>query len=314
MLRKQGILDGRSDWTDIDEWANHFAVHLLEVRGATKITKDNYVCYARRLMNSLDTAGRLDWTRLDANHVCRFVESELTKLSFNCRTQPVTAVRSFLRFLQSEGAIRPNLANAIPPVRTWRYSDIPRYLKVEQVQRLIAVCLEPNIASRRDRAMVLMMVRLGYGFGEVTQLHLDDIDWREGVIHVRSGKARTERVLPLPDDVGQAVVGYLREERPASQHRQMFLQTLAPYQGLSCSSVICRIAKRLLKQAGVEGPRLAAHCLRHSVATQMVRGGASFQQVADVLGHKALQSTAVYAKLDDQALLQVALPWPGGAE
>ena len=159
-----------------------------------------------------------------------------------------------------------------------------------------------------------MMARLGMRVGEVRQLRLDDIDWREGAIHVRSGKARTERVLPLPEDVGQAIVGYLREERPESHHRQIFLQTLAPYQGLSWSSAICRIVKRRLKHAGVEGPRLAAHCLRHSVATQMVRGGASFQQAADVLGHKALQSTGVYAKLDDQALLQVALPWPGGAE
>jgi integrase len=162
--------------------------------------------------------------------------------------------------------------------------------------------------------MVLTMARLGMRAGEVRQLRLDDIDWRQGVIHVRSGKARTERVLPLPEDVGRAVAVYLREERPESQHRQIFLQTMAPYQGLSWSSVICRMAKRLLKHAGVEGHRLAAHCLRHSVATQMVRGGASFQQAADVLGHKALQSTGVYAKLDEQALLQVALPWPGGAE
>ena len=101
-----------------------------------------------------ETSGKLDWTGLDAHRICRFVESELTKLSFNCRAQPVTAVRSFLRFLQSEGAIRSNLAHAIPPVRTWCHADIPRHLKPEQVQRLIAVCLEENVATRRDRAMV----------------------------------------------------------------------------------------------------------------------------------------------------------------
>jgi integrase len=162
--------------------------------------------------------------------------------------------------------------------------------------------------------MVLMMARLGMRVGEVRQLCLDDIDWREGVVHVRTGKSRTERVLPLPEDVGQAVVAYLREERPESDHRQIFLRKQAPYQALSWSSIICRAVKRLLRHAGVEGHRLAAHCLRHTVATQMVRGGASFQEVADVLGHKALQSTGVYAKLDDQSLLQVALPWPGGAE
>ena len=201
-------------------------------RGVTKFTKDNYIRYARRLMNNFETSGKLDWTGLDAHRICRFVESELTKLSFNRRTCPVTAVRSFLRFLQSEGGFGP-IWLAHPPVRTWCHADIPRHLKPEQVQRLIAVCLEENVATRRDRAMVLMMARLGMRVGEVRQLRLDDIDWREGAIHVRSGKARTERVLPLPEDVGQAIVGYLREERPESHHRQIFLQTLAPYQGLS---------------------------------------------------------------------------------
>jgi len=314
LLRKQGLLGSDVIGTDIDQWADRFSVHLLQVRGLTGFTKDNYVRYARRLMNSVGSSGNIDWILLDANHVCRFVERELDKLSFPCRTQPVTAVRSFLRFLQLEGAIPSNLANAIPRVRTWRHADIPRHLQPEQVQRLIAICRDPNMASFRNRAMVLMMARLGMRAGEVRQLCLDDIDWRAGVIHVRSGKARRERLLPLPEDVGEAVVAYVREERPQSQHRQIFLQTQAPYQRLSYSSAICKAAKRLLKHAGVEGPGLAAHCWRHSVATHMVRGGGTLQQAADVLGHKALQSAGVYAKLDDEALLQVALPWPGGAE
>ena len=133
------------------------------------------------------------------------------------------------------------------------------------------------------------------------------------MIHVRTGKSRTERILPLPDDVGQLVVAYLRQERPSSADRQLFVRKLPPYRGLAWSTVVSKTAKRLLAHAGIEGHRLAAHCLRHSVATQIVRTGSSFQEAADVLGHKSLRSTGIYAKLDDQALRQVALPWPGGA-
>lgn len=162
--------------------------------------------------------------------------------------------------------------------------------------------------------MVLIMVRLGMRAGEVRQLRLDDVDWCEGVLYVRNGKSRKERKLPLPDDTGRLITAYLRQERPQSPDRHVFLRKLPPYQGLSSSTIISKIAKRFLAEVGIERPRLGAHCLRHTVATQMVRGGASFQQAADVLGHKSLQTTGIYAKLDDQTLRQVALPWPGGAQ
>ena len=134
--------------------------------------------------------------------------------------------------------------------------------------------------------MVVIRVRLGMRAGEVRQLRLDDVDWCEGVLHVRNGKSRKERKLPLPDDTGRVITAYLRQERPQSPDRRIFLRKLPPYQGLSSSTIISKIAKRFLAEVGIERPRLGAHCLRHTVATQMVRGGASFQHTADVLGHK----------------------------
>ena len=157
------------------------------------------------------------------------------------------------------------------------------------------------------------MARLGMRAGEVRQLKLDDIDWAEGVIHVRVGKARRERTLPLLEDIGKALGSYLQQERSQSADRSIFLTPLPPYRPLACSTTITRATKRILKEAGVDGPHLGAHRLRHTVATHMVRCGSSFKEVADVLGHKSLGSTGIYAKLDVRSLEQIALPWPGGA-
>jgi integrase len=157
------------------------------------------------------------------------------------------------------------------------------------------------------------MARLGMRAGEVRQLKLDDINWIEGVIHVRVGKSRRERTLPLLEDVGKALGAYLQQERPKSADRSIFLTSLPPYRPLAWSTTITQISKRILREAGVDGPHLGAHRFRHIVATHMVQSGSSFKEVADVLGHKSLGSTGIYAKLDQRSLEQIALPWPGGA-
>ena len=265
-------------------------------------------------MEALKPVGPPNWNALDGDLICSFVQRETSKLNPTSCTQAVTAVRSFLRFLEAAGQVQPNLARAIPTVRRWNHVGLPQHLSREQSDRLIAICGEHNGKSLRDCAMVLIMVRLGMRPGEVQQLRLDDIDWSKGVLHVRNGKSRKERALPLPDDAGRMITAYLRQERPHSLDRHIFLRKLPPYQGLSSSTIISKIAKRFLAEIGVQRLRLGARCFRHTVATQMVRRGASFQQAADVLGHKSLQSTAIYAKLDDQTLRQVALPWPGGAQ
>jgi integrase len=158
------------------------------------------------------------------------------------------------------------------------------------------------------------MARLGMRAGEVRQLNLNDIDWIEGEIHVRAGKSRRERTLPLFEEVGKALSVYLSEERPESAERSIFLTLLPPYRPLAYSAAISKITRHIFQQAGVQGPGLGAHRLRHTVATHMVRRGSSFKEVADVLGHTSLKSTAIYAKLDERSLQRIALPWPGGVE
>jgi integrase/recombinase XerD len=314
LLKQQGVLNSPLKLTEVAQWDDQFSEYLIQVRGVSPFTKNNYVRYAHRLMEALNPAGPLDWSTLDGDLICSFVQRETSKLNPTSCTQAVTAVRSFLRFLEAAGQVRGNLTRAIPTVRRWSHLGLPQHLSREQSDHLVAICGEDVEKNIRDRAMVLIMVRLGMRAGEVRQLRLDDVDWCEGVLYVRNGKSRKERKLPLPDDTGRLITAYLRQERPQSPDRRVFLRKLSPYQGLSSSTIISKIAKRFLAEVGIERPRLGAHCLRHTVATQMVRGGASFQQAADVLGHKSLQTTGIYAKLDDQTLRQVALPWPGGAQ
>ena len=226
----------------------------------------------------------------------------------------IAAIRALLRFLAAEGVVPPNLHRAVPVVREWRHASLPQHVSTEELERVLRICRLPTAGCSRDACIILMMARLGMRAGEVRQLNLNDIDWIEGEIHVRAGKSRRERTLPLLEEVGKALSVYLREERPESAERSIFLTLLPPYRPLAYSTAISKISRHIFEEAGVQGPRLGAHRLRHTVATHMVRRGSSFKEIADVLGHTSLKSTAIYAKLDERSLQKVALPWPGGAE
>jgi site-specific recombinase XerD len=164
----------------------------------------------------------------------------------------------------------------------------------------------------RDRAIVTLLARLGLRAGEVVALRLEDIDWTQGLVRIRAGKSGRERSLPLAQDVGDVLVRYLRHGRRASRCRSFFLRTHPPYDGLHSSSTVGSIVKRFAQRAGIDTRSCSSHTLRHSAATWMVRRGAAFKQVADVLGHARLDTTGIYAKFDVETLARVALPWPGG--
>ena len=171
-----------------------------------------------------------------------------------------------------------------------------------------------TLLSLRERAVITLLAHLGLRAGEVIRLKLDDIDWLEGRLIIRSGKNHRERSLPLSQEVGDALVSYLRHARPATLHRELFLRWRPPFNPLRSSVTITTLVAKALKRAGVSVQRPGAHVLRHTLATQMACQGAAFKEIADILGHLSLASTGVYAKLDLEALSKVAMPWSGGAQ
>ncbi len=225
-----------------------------------------------------------------------------------------TALRSFLRFLFLRGETGTDLALAVPTVRQWRSSIVPRHLPARDVERLLRACDRSSATGRRDHAILLLLARLGLRASEILALELGDLHWREGEIVVR-GKGHVHDRLALLADVGEAVALYLRRDRPAGSSRRVFLCRRAPHRGFGHPSSVTTIVTRALARAGLAPATRGAHLLRHSLATTMVRRGASLSEIGQVLRHRSPNSTEIYAKVDFDALRDVALPWPaaGGA-
>jgi integrase/recombinase XerD len=245
---------------------------------------------------------------LDAAEVSGFVAAECRRRSTGMAKILVTALRSLLRFLVVEGLVAPGLQDAVPGVAGWRGGGLPRALPDGRVAALLASCDRDTVAGRRDFAVLTLLARLGLRACEAAALELDDVGWRAGTLTVR-GKGRREEQLPLPWDVGEALAGYLRGGRPAGgASRRVFLASRAPGRGLSPAAII-EIVRRACLRAGL--PEAGAHRLRHSAATAMLRAGAPLAEIGQVLRHRSLATTAIYAKVDHGALAQLAMPWPG---
>ncbi|MCI1270649.1 MAG: site-specific integrase [Sphingobium sp.] len=222
-----------------------------------------------------------------------------------------SALRSYLRFLAGAGLCRPNLDHAIPTVVQWRLSSLPRYLSAGDVDRVIASCDQLTTGRLRSRAILLLLWRLALRAGDVAGLRLSDLDWPSGMLHLR-GKARREVRLPLPQDVGDAIIAYIEQERPRVDQAAVFVTMVAPYRSFSQSSHVSTTVALALKRAGIsDPPSRGASLLRHSAATSMLRSGATLEAVGTMLRHRSLDMTAHYAKVDIPMLEQIAQPWPG---
>lgn len=220
-----------------------------------------------------------------------------------------TAMRNFLRYLIAQGRCRPGLEGAIPTIAIWRQSALPRYLAGTDVNRIIEACDRDTPVGLRDRAALLLLARLALRAGDILALRVGDVDWRQASLRV-AGKSRTEIRLPLTQEVGDALSEYLKSGRPPAQTDHLFVRMLAPWTALAVSSV-SDLVSRAMSRAGVESPRRGAHVLRHSAATEMLRQGATLDQIGAVLRHRYLDTTAIYAKVDVKRLAEITLPWPG---
>jgi site-specific recombinase XerD len=285
-----------------------YKAYLARERGLASATIVNYTGIAWDFV----AAQRVSLDRLCPNDIHVFIRRCSHKFSRRRLQLIVTGLRSFLRYLQQRGTISADLLGAVPTVANWRFADVPKTITPEQVERLVATCDPATVAGRRDRAILLLLARLGLRASEVVALCLDDIDWAAGTFIVR-GKGPRREAMPLLDDVGQALADYLSDGRPVCASRRVFVRLCAPYCGLQNAASLCDIVKRALARAGIDAPFKGAHLLRHSLATHLLASGASLAEIGELLRHERLETTQIYAKLDLGALRSLAQPWPGGA-
>lgn len=315
-LREQGVVPPKSEQllTPQQQLIRNYGRYLLEERGLTQATVVNNVGFADQFLSSLPIKfrePRLSFSRLRAADVTDFVRQHSHKLSPGRAQLLVTALRSFLRFLLHEGKIRTDLAVCVPPVARWSFSSLPKFLPARSVERVIARTNRQSSMGKRDYAILLLLARLGLRACEVVALNLEDIDWENARITVRAKGGRWNQ-LPLPADVGKALGSYLRHGRPRCSSRRVFLRDRAPLTGLKGSQAISTLVRNALDRAGVESARKGAHLFRQSLATKMIRSGASLDEIGELLRHRSPNTTAIYAKVDLPALRSLALPWPGG--
>lgn len=273
-------------------------------RGVTETTLDVYLGILGDLVDRLGD----DPARYTAGALRAWVLERARPHGLERAKSIVVAVRAFLRFLGATGQCPPGREHALPGFRSWQLSSVPRFLVPEDVDRVIRSCAGHR-HELRDRAVILLLARLGLRAGEVAGLTFADLDWANGRMAV-CGKGRRQEWLPLPQDVGTALLRYLRRGRPPLEGFQVFTRVVAPHGPLSRASVT-HIVRSALSRAGITAPINGAHVLRHSAATAMLRQGASLASVGTVLRHRSPQTTAHYAKVDFTLLSEIAQPWPG---
>jgi site-specific recombinase XerD len=219
----------------------------------------------------------------------------------------------FLRYLAFKGKSPKGLEYALPSLTMPCPQKLPKYLPPAKIEELIASCDEESKVGIRDRAILLVLARLGLRAGEAANLCLSDISWEEASLRVR-GKVRHENLLPLPQDVGDAILRYLECARPRVECEHLFLTCIAPFQPFASGISLSLVVRRALNRAGIDAPAKGAHLLRHSLATELLGQEVSLQEIATVLRHQSIKTTTVYTKVDVALLKSVVQPWPGGAD
>lgn len=297
--------------SNLDAILRAYAQHQDRTRGLRPRTLQGYQYVTRLFVRTVLGKDPIDVTSLSPANVVTFFASLRSRFRASTMRTVGTSLRSFFRYLRVEGLCDARLEVAIPAVARWKLAHLPRGLSDEQYDRLIASLGTATLCGRRDRAIVLCLATLGLRPGEVAQLRLPDIDWRDGTLQLATRKSRHGAILPLPRDAGRAIVEYLREERPQSRERRVFLRHSGGRRGEPITAgIVTGAVVRALKRAGIDAPIAGAYVLRHTVASRLVRQGTRLKEVADFLGHQDLGTTTIYAKLDLPALREVALPYP----
>lgn len=309
-LREAGVMapeDGSRELTPLERFVGVYRAWLVTERGLAAATVLRYENLARRfLAGRVSDAGELDVVGLTGADVSAFLLEECARVSVGSAKGRVAELRSLLRFLYLRGFTGLALADSVPSVAGWRDTAVPATMPREEVERLLACCDRSTLGGARNFAMLMLLARLGLRSVEVARLELSDLDWRAGELIVR-GKARREDRLPLPADVGAALASYL-SLRGRRGSRRVFLTLKAPTRPIR-ADLVGDVVQRACLRAGIA--HVGAHRLRHALASELLREGASLIDISQVLRHSDLATTAIYAKVDLGRLRQVARPWPG---
>ncbi len=294
----------------VSQFCSEYDDYLDRLRGLSVSTRKLHGYLVRKFLNFRFPDGNVKWSQLRFNDVADFLATEFAHLSSRDTQRAwLMILRSVLRYLAGSGRIAQGWDGGLPKITSYRQARLPKNLSKEQIRALLAACRGRKRRHARYRALLLLFLRLGLRLQEVANLTSSDIDWKNGYLRVRCTKTYSDRVLPLPQDVGDALVAHLRNCR---QHPTRVFEPLRPpYTGQRCYLHVLNSIRYLFGLAGIVDR--GSHSLRHTAATKMVNSGASFKEVADVLGHKSISTTFIYAKLDMKSLGEVALPWPGGA-
>lgn len=310
-LRETGVMlpEAVREFTPVELLIDDYREWLIADRGLAAMTVLRYETLARRFLTARVTpTDELGVTDLDGAVVSRFLLGECGRVCLGSAKGKVAELRSLLRFLHVRGLTPRSLAESVPGVAGWRETTIPPTMPQADIEALLAGCDRSTIDGVRDHAMLMLLARLGLRSIEIARLQLEDLDWRAGDVLVR-GKARRDDRLPIPDDVGTALAGYLAL-RGRHDSRSVFLTLRAPTRPIR-ADLVGDVVQRHCRHAGV--PHVGPHRLRHTLATRMLARGAALADISQVLRHSDLATTAIYAKVDLGRLRQVARPWPGAA-
>jgi site-specific recombinase XerD len=292
-----------ADASPLGRFLQEYRAYLRRERGLGASSVHARAAFAAEFVHS--ERPRLDWHHLTASDVTKYVQRRCRHASVPACKNMVTDLRSLLRFLRVQGRTSHDLASAVPAVAGWRLSGLPQMLGATQAKALLR-SFDHSPLGLRDAAVVHLLLRLGLRAAEVAALDLDDVDWRLGQLTVR-GKGQHEARLPLPQDVGRAVAAYLRDGRPPASTRSLFVRSRAPYTRIR-SGAVSHLAQTALRRVGIAAG--GSHLLRHTAATELLRSGASLPEIAHVLRHRHIDTTAIYAKVDLRSLASIARPWP----
>jgi site-specific recombinase XerD len=313
VLRAQGVVAPPAVSTiPVDDELRRYDEYMDHVRGLAPKTRGIGLRIVRRLLTARFADGRIDIPAIKPEHVRRFFAQQAKLYSKPANAGTVVAtLRGYFRYRASLGDAIHGLIGALSYPANWQLSSLPKTLTAEEVEQLVDSLGKPGRSMMRADAIVRCALDLGLRSGEVARIGLDDINWRAGTITLRHTKSHRGDVLPLPAATGKAIAAYLKHERPTTSNRAVFVRHVAPRDQPVGPDLVRKTIRQAFARAGL--PYTRSHLLRHTMANRLLASGASLKEVADVLRHRSLNTTLIYAKLDSRKLIEVALPWPGSA-